>query len=133
MIQSYFTTDGLPPISSSWRPSPMRFTASNILFSTETCSHSPNVTSSLKRGWVCLLQWLLALASAFILRSQSRGTLNHISVSQIRDSPNLEGQGPVFLSPRNGDPVIPPGTQESQSYFTTGGLPQISSSWRQAP
>jgi hypothetical protein len=50
---------------------------------------------------VCCLQLLLALVSAAILRSESRGTLDHILLSQIRDSPNLEGQVPVFISPRN--------------------------------
>jgi hypothetical protein len=53
------------------------------------------------RGWVCRLQSLLTPASAVILRSESRGTHDHILVSQIRDSPNLEGQVPVFISPRN--------------------------------
>jgi hypothetical protein len=36
-----------------------------------------------------------------ILGSESRGTHNHILLSQIRDSPHLEGQVPVFISPRN--------------------------------
>jgi hypothetical protein len=36
------------------------------------------------------------LASAVILGSESRGTHDHILLSQIRDSPNLEGQVPVF-------------------------------------
>jgi hypothetical protein len=40
------------------------------------------------------------LATAVILRSESRGTHDHILLSQIRDSPNLEGQVPVFMSPR---------------------------------
>jgi hypothetical protein len=31
----------------------------------------------------------------------SRGTCDHILLSQIRDSPNLEGQVPIFISPRN--------------------------------
>jgi hypothetical protein len=53
------------------------------------------------RGWVCRLQLLLALASAVILRSESHGTHDHILLSQIRDSPSLEGQVHVFLSPRN--------------------------------
>jgi hypothetical protein len=43
----------------------------------------------------------LDLASAVILRSESLGTNDHILLSQIRDSPNLEGQVPVFISPRN--------------------------------
>jgi hypothetical protein len=50
---------------------------------------------------VCRLQLLLALASAVILRSESRGTHDHILLSQIRDSANLEGQVPVFIPPRN--------------------------------
>jgi hypothetical protein len=41
------------------------------------------------------------LASAVILKSESRGTHDHILLSQIRDSTNLEGQVPVFISPRN--------------------------------
>jgi hypothetical protein len=49
---------------------------------------------------VCRLQLLLVLASAVILRSESRGTRAHILLSQIRDSPNLESQVPVFISPR---------------------------------
>jgi hypothetical protein len=56
---------------------------------------------SLMRGWVCHLQLLLALPSAVMLGSESRRTHDHISPSQIRDSPNLEGQVPVFTSPRN--------------------------------
>jgi hypothetical protein len=50
-------------------------------------------------GRVCVLQLLLALASAVILRSESRGTHDHILLSQIRDTPNREGQVPVFISP----------------------------------
>jgi hypothetical protein len=42
---------------------------------------------SLTRGWVCLLQWLLALASAVILRSESCRGHNHILLSQIQDFP----------------------------------------------
>jgi hypothetical protein len=53
------------------------------------------------RGLVCRLQLLLALANAFILRSESRRAHVHILLSQIRDSPKLEGQVPVFISPRN--------------------------------
>jgi hypothetical protein len=52
------------------------------------------------RRWVCRLQLLLGLASAVILKSESRGTY-HILLSEIRDSPNLEGQISVFMSPWN--------------------------------
>jgi hypothetical protein len=42
---------------------------------------------SLTRGRVCGLQLLLALANAVILGSESRGTRDHILLSQIRDFP----------------------------------------------
>jgi hypothetical protein len=45
---------------------------------------------SLTRGWVCRLQFLLALTSVVILGSESRGTHGHILLSQIRDSRNPE-------------------------------------------
>jgi hypothetical protein len=51
------------------------------------------------RGWGFRSQLLLGLASAVILRSDSLGTRDHILLSQIRDSPNMEGQIPVFISP----------------------------------
>jgi hypothetical protein len=47
---------------------------------------------------LCCLQLLLVFASIVILLSESRGTHDHILLSQIRDSPNLEGQVPVFIS-----------------------------------
>jgi hypothetical protein len=53
------------------------------------------------RGRVCRLHLLLVLASAVILRSQLRGSHDHILLSQIRDSPNMEDQVPVFISLRN--------------------------------
>jgi hypothetical protein len=56
---------------------------------------------SLTTGRVCRLQLLLVLARAFIFGSESRGTRDKILMSQIRDSPNLEGQVPVFISPTN--------------------------------
>jgi hypothetical protein len=54
---------------------------------------------SLTRGRVCCLQLLLVLASAVILGSEFRGSHDHILLSHIRDSPNLEGQVPVFTPP----------------------------------
>jgi hypothetical protein len=70
-------------------------------FQFNACGHSPYVISFLMRGWVCRLQLLLAFASAVILRAESRKTHNHILLSRIRYSPNLEGQVLVFISPRN--------------------------------
>jgi hypothetical protein len=43
---------------------------------------------SLTREWVCALKLLLALASEFIIGSESRGTRDHILLSQIRDFPS---------------------------------------------
>jgi hypothetical protein len=40
-------------------------------------------------------------SQAVILRAESRGTHEHILLSQIRGSSNLEGQVPVFISFRN--------------------------------
>jgi hypothetical protein len=43
----------------------------------------------------------MVIASAVILRSESFGIHDHILVSQIPESPNVEGQVPVFMSTRN--------------------------------
>jgi hypothetical protein len=80
-------------------PSPLRPMTCNFILQLNTFDHSPYITSSLTRGWVCPLQLLLALASAVILRSESHGAHDHI-LSQIRDSHSCEGQVPVFISPR---------------------------------
>jgi hypothetical protein len=85
-----FTTGGLPPIRSSWRQAP--WDSGKVFLQLNTCGHSSYVISSLARGWVCCLQFLLALAKAVILRSESRGTHDHILLSQIRDCPNLEDE-----------------------------------------
>jgi hypothetical protein len=79
----------------------LRFMTSNFIFQLSICGYSPYVSSSLMRGWVCHLQLILVLTSVVILRSESRGTHDHILLSQNWDSSNLEGQVPVFLSPRN--------------------------------
>jgi hypothetical protein len=46
------------------------------------------------------LSFTIALASADIFGSESRGTHDHILLSQMRDSPDLEGQVRIFISPR---------------------------------
>jgi hypothetical protein len=53
------------------------------------------------RGWVYRLKLLLALARAVILGSESHGMHDYILMSEISDYPNLEGQVPLFISPRN--------------------------------
>jgi hypothetical protein len=50
---------------------PLEISTSNFLFRLNTCGHSPYVSSSLTRGWVCCLQLLLVLASVVILRSEA--------------------------------------------------------------
>jgi hypothetical protein len=49
----------------------------------------------------------MVLVSAVILESESHGARDHILLSQIRDSSNLEGQVPQ----EQGGPIIPPGTR----------------------
>jgi hypothetical protein len=101
LIQSYFTTGGLPPIIPSWRQARWDPRPEFFIFQLNTCGYSPYVTSSLTRGWICRLQLLLVFPSAVILRSQSRETRDHVLLSHISDSPNMEGQVHVFISPIN--------------------------------
>jgi hypothetical protein len=82
--------------------SPLRLTTRIFIFQLNASGYSPYVTLSLTRGRVCRLQLLLGLASAVILRSESRATHDHVLLSQIRVSPNLELQVPVFVSPGTG-------------------------------
>jgi hypothetical protein len=58
--------------------------------------------SSLTRKRVCnlLVQLLLGFARAVTVGSKSNRTHNHILLSRLRP-PNLDGQAPVFISPRN--------------------------------
>jgi hypothetical protein len=70
-----------------------------FFFTIEHLGHSPYVTFSLTRGWHCRLQLLLALARTDILRSESRRIHDHILLSQIRDSLNLEPRSPYLYSP----------------------------------
>jgi hypothetical protein len=62
------------------------------------------VASSLTRGWLCRLQLLLVLASAFILRFESRMIHDHSLLSHIRDSPNLEARSPYLYPSGTGWP-----------------------------
>jgi hypothetical protein len=102
----YFTTDGLPPICSSWRQASWDLRPE--FFKLNTCCHRLYVTFSLMRGWVRRLQLLLALASAFILRSEYRRTHDDILLSQIQDSPNLEPRSPYLYPPGTGWPSCTP-------------------------
>jgi hypothetical protein len=91
--------------------SPWRLTTSNFIFQLNACGYSPYVTSSLTRVWVCRLQLLLVLASAVVLRSESRGT--HGTPFTVSDSrlPQPGGQGPrIYIPQEQSGPVMPPGT-----------------------
>jgi hypothetical protein len=56
--QSYFTTGGVPP---TVRPGaePLETHGQNLFSQLNICGHSPYITSSLTREWVCHLQLLL--------------------------------------------------------------------------
>jgi hypothetical protein len=56
---------------------------------------------SYERTGLSFTKLLLVLASAVILGSKSCETHDHILLAQVRHSPNLEGQVPVFIFPRN--------------------------------
>jgi hypothetical protein len=58
-------------------------------------------TTSLTRGSVFSFQLLLGTASTVCLWSESHGTQGQILLSQFWDFPNLEGQVPECISPRN--------------------------------
>jgi hypothetical protein len=103
---SYFTTSGLPSISSSWCQA-LWDTRLEFLFQLNICKHT---TSSLTKGWVGGLQLLLAFASAVILGSEFSGTRDHILLSQIR-LPQRGGPGShIYIPQEQGGPVISAGT-----------------------
>jgi hypothetical protein len=82
------------------------------------------VAPSLTRGRVCNLLLLLALASAVSLESESRGTQDHISLSQFLRLPQGVCPGPRIYIPLEQDgPVIPPGS----------GFPFVASYGSQTP
>jgi hypothetical protein len=68
------------------------------------------VAPSLPRGRVCTLLLLLGLTSAVALVSESRGTQDHILLSQVLRFPQPGGPGPrIYILQGQGGPVIPPG------------------------
>jgi hypothetical protein len=105
-------------------------THEQYFFKLNTCGYSPYVTSSLTRGWICRLQLLLALASAVVLESDSRGAHGHILLSYSR-RPQPGGPGPrIYFPPEQGGPVI---LQALGSFFVAsyysqgygGGISQL--------
>jgi hypothetical protein len=81
-------------------PSPSMLTTKDF-FELNPYGYSPYVLSCLTRGWICCLRLLLALASAIILGSESRGIHDHILLSQIRNFPNLKYRPSYLYTPRN--------------------------------
>jgi hypothetical protein len=106
--QSYFTTGSLLPIISSWRQAHWDSRPA-IFFQLNTCSHSPYVTSSLTRGWVCHLQLLLALVSTVISQVWvPRDSWPHFTDSDSR-LPQPGGPGPcIYILPGTGWPSYTP-------------------------
>jgi hypothetical protein len=82
-----------------------------FIFQLNTCGCSSYVTASLMRGWVCRLEYLLGLASAVILRSESHGTHDHILLPSDSKLPQSGGPGPrIYIPQEQGCLVINPGT-----------------------
>jgi hypothetical protein len=77
-------------------------THDQYFFQLNTCAHSPNVAYPGTRGCFCRLQLLLVLASEIIRRPESLRNHDHILLSQIRDSPNLEGRSTDLYLPGTG-------------------------------
>jgi hypothetical protein len=93
----YFVLDSESESHNDWRFTANQFVLATGFLRTTTRIFFPP-TEHLR---LFQFQFLLVLASAVIHRSESRGTHDHILLSLIRDSPNLEGQVPLFISPRN--------------------------------
>jgi hypothetical protein len=89
-------------------PNPLRLTTRDIFVNWTIAVFSPYVTSSLTRGYVCRLRLLLAVASAVIFGSESRGTHDHILLSQIRDTPQPGGRSPYLYPTGTGWPSYTP-------------------------
>jgi hypothetical protein len=79
--QCYFTTCGLPPISSSWRQA-LETHDRRSVFQLGPCSNSPYVTSFLTRRWVCLLWICLAFRQAIECESSRVLCYDRQSVGQ---------------------------------------------------
>jgi hypothetical protein len=106
--QNYLTTDG-QCASLSWCQAPIWGLRPDFC-SCQTVA-GLLICYCLTRIRVCRLQLLLALASAVTLVPESWGTHDHISLSQIRDTPKHGGPGPrIYIAQEQGGPVIPPCT-----------------------
>jgi hypothetical protein len=89
-------------------PSPLRLMA-RFFFQLNSCGHSPYVTSSLTRGWVCRLQLLLFLACTFSGPSPS-GLMATFYCLTFKTPPTWRPGPSIYVLPEKGSPVMPPGT-----------------------
>jgi hypothetical protein len=89
-------TGGLPPFGSSWRQAPLRLKAKNF-FLTEHSLWRENGSVVYNCCWF----------SPVILRSESRGTHDHILRSQIQTTSTSRARSPYLYPPGTGGPVIP--------------------------
>jgi hypothetical protein len=83
--ESYVTTDG-QSASLSWNKAPIWGLRPDLRYC-QTVAGLLMWRLSLTRGQICRLQLPLALATAVILGSESRGACDHILLPQIRDFP----------------------------------------------
>jgi hypothetical protein len=130
--QSYFTAGGLHPISSSWRQ-PLE-THDQRFFQLNPCDNSPYVISSLTRRWFCVLRICLTFRQVYISHIKhviEKFFLLHYTpvLCQYR----LCRADHAYLTYLMLQRQLSHLNGQSQSYFTTGCLPPISSFWRQAP
>jgi hypothetical protein len=123
--EPYITTDG-QSANLSWNKAPIWGLRPNFYYSQTVCWCG---ALALTRGRVCRLKLLLALASAVIFGSESRGTRKHILLSQIRDFPFRRILRLAWLRWRYSTPLphgISPNSLlrlTSTSPFTTSGEP----------
>jgi hypothetical protein len=92
--RSYFTTGGWPPNRSSWREAPCD--PRPEILSTEPFGHSPYVTSSLTRRWVCFLCLGFRLAYNLSARTTYKTYLLLLNSNCCIINTQLPSNGNVF-------------------------------------
>jgi hypothetical protein len=74
------------------------------------CGHSPYVTSSLTRGWVCRLQLLLVLTSRVILGPSPADLITILYCLRFETPQTWMARSPCYIPQEQGGAVIPPCT-----------------------
>jgi hypothetical protein len=104
--QSHFTTGGLPPISSSWRQAP--WDSRPVFFSElNICGHSPYVTSSLTRGWVCRFSCCWSSPGHSFSGPSPVGLMTTFYSLGFETPPTWSPGPRVYIPQKQGGPVIP--------------------------